>query len=176
MVQGPFGHLAQVPVSGDLKGVQVDPREQRVVVQHLLEVWHQPAGVHRVSMETTPQLVVHAPAGHLAERVSDHAQGVVVSGSGMESQNQLEGHGLRELGRASESAVRRVESRGEVAIGVFDEIGALELLSVASHRSFARLCRTAQEDALKLACVLGHFVAAFSVCVLDCAEDLPERR
>ena len=42
----------------------VDPQQQRVVVEHLLEVRHHPARVHRVAGEAAGQLVVHPAAGH----------------------------------------------------------------------------------------------------------------
>ena len=52
--------------------MQVRPREQRVVVEHLLEVGDLPVGVDRVAREPAADLVVHAPRGHLAQRVQRH--------------------------------------------------------------------------------------------------------
>ena len=45
---------------------------KRVVVQHLLEVRDQPAGVHGVAREAAAHLVVHAAAGHGAQGVEAH--------------------------------------------------------------------------------------------------------
>ncbi len=59
---------------GDQPGVDVRAGEEGVVVQHLLEVRNQPVGIHRVAMEATPQLVVHAARRHGLERVGDHFQ------------------------------------------------------------------------------------------------------
>ena len=73
-------HLAQRPVerlladapeqrlAGHLPAVQVRARQQRVVVEHLLEVGDQPAGVDRVAGEAAADLVVHAAVGHRAQR------------------------------------------------------------------------------------------------------------
>ncbi len=44
----------------DLPAVQVGAGEQRVVVEHLLEVGDEPAVVHRVAREAAAHLVVHA--------------------------------------------------------------------------------------------------------------------
>jgi hypothetical protein len=52
--------------------VQVRAREQRVVVEHLLEVGDEPVRVHRVAREAATHLVVHAARGHRAERVARH--------------------------------------------------------------------------------------------------------
>ena len=73
-------HLAQRPVEGlladppeevvmrDQPAVQVDAGQQRVVVQHLLEVGHEPIGVHRVAREAAADLVVHPARRHRAQR------------------------------------------------------------------------------------------------------------
>ena len=51
-------HLSEPGPAGQLPGVQVQPGEQGVVVQHLLEVGHDPLGVHRVAAEPAAQVVV----------------------------------------------------------------------------------------------------------------------
>ena len=60
-------HLPVVVRAGDLPGVQVDPREQRLVVEHLLEVGHEPDAVDRVAGEATAEMVVHPARGHGVE-------------------------------------------------------------------------------------------------------------
>ena len=59
-------------LAGDLPGVQVGAGEQRVVVEHLLEVRHEPDAVDRVAGEAAADLVVHAAGGHPAQRVQRH--------------------------------------------------------------------------------------------------------
>jgi hypothetical protein len=52
--------------------VQVRAREQRVVVEHLLEVRDDPPRVDAVAGEPAADLVVHAAGRHPAQRVQRH--------------------------------------------------------------------------------------------------------
>ena len=51
--------------------MEVDARQQRLVVQHLLEVGHQPLAVDRVAGEPAADVVVHAARRHRVERGGD---------------------------------------------------------------------------------------------------------
>ena len=51
-----------------LPAVQVGAGEQRVVVEHLLEVGHGPGGIDRVAVEAAAELVVDAAVHHRVER------------------------------------------------------------------------------------------------------------
>ena len=55
-------------LAGDLPGVQVHAGQQRLVVEHLLEVRHQPAPVGGVAGEAAAEVVVDAAGGHGVER------------------------------------------------------------------------------------------------------------
>src|SRR6185437_10617250 len=78
------GHLAQYVVENLARhrqelglaeraaGVEIEPRQQRVVVEHLLEVWHQPSVVNTVAMESAAELVVDAALGHPGQRLTYH--------------------------------------------------------------------------------------------------------
>ena len=59
-------------------GVEVDPDQQRLVVEHLLEVRHQPLLVDRVAGEAAADVVVHPAAGHRVERGRDDRRGIVL--------------------------------------------------------------------------------------------------
>ena len=59
-------------LAGDLEAVQVRARQQRVVVEHLLEVRDHPARVDRVPREPAADLVVHGTGGHRPQRVQRH--------------------------------------------------------------------------------------------------------
>ena len=48
--------------------------QQRVVVEHLLEVRHEPALIDAVAGEAAGEVVVDAAGGHLVERERDHVQ------------------------------------------------------------------------------------------------------
>ena len=61
------GDLAVPLLAGDEPSVQVRRGEQGVVVEHLLEVRHEPAVVDRVAVEAAAEQVVHAAGRHLVE-------------------------------------------------------------------------------------------------------------
>ena len=74
--------LGDAPVTrlaGDLPSVHVGAQQQRLVVEHLLEVRHQPVSVDRVAVEAASHLVVHAAGRH---RVQRHGDGVERGGGG----------------------------------------------------------------------------------------------
>jgi len=52
---------------GDEKAVQVRTGQQRLVVQHLLEVGDEPEVVDGVAVEASTDLIVHAARGHGVE-------------------------------------------------------------------------------------------------------------
>ena len=94
-------HLAVALVPGHEPAVQVGRGEQRVVVEHLLEVRHEPALVDRVAMEAAADQVVHASGGHAVEGLRGQV--------GLPApQQQLDRGGRRELRSAAEAAPLRV--------------------------------------------------------------------
>ncbi|MEX2210501.1 MAG: hypothetical protein WD689_01875 [Gaiellaceae bacterium] len=113
--------------------VEVRGREQRVVVEHLLEVGHEPACVDRVAVEAAPEQVVHAAQGHPVER----RRGQLPFPP---PQKELERRRGRELRRAAppspasveagaQAARRLVEDRPDQRLpGRREPPGALELL------------------------------------------------
>ena len=62
--RGFCGHPTSQRVTGPPGPVRVDPQQQCVVVEHLLEVRHHPLRVDGVAGEPAGQLVVDAAAGH----------------------------------------------------------------------------------------------------------------
>ena len=68
VLDGLLDHVAVALVAGDGPAVEVRRNEQRVVVEHLLEVRHEPALVDRVAVEAAADEVVHAAERHPVER------------------------------------------------------------------------------------------------------------
>ena len=66
-VQGAARHPLQLRVAGESPGGGIDPRELGLVVEHLLEVGHQPVVVDGITVEAAPHLVVDAAPGHGAQ-------------------------------------------------------------------------------------------------------------
>ena len=94
--------------------MQVDGREQSVVVEHLLEVGDEPLVVHRVAVEATPDQVVHPARGHPVERPGHHVQLVP-------PEQELERRRGREFRSAAEAAPLRVELRAQPADGAGEQ-------------------------------------------------------
>ena len=117
VAQQEVGGLAGDPLgqrrAGGPPQVDVDAQQLGVVVQHLLEVRHDPGGVHGVAGEAAGELVVHAAAGHRLAGGVGHLQRAAVPGAGVVAQQELQHHRRRELRRAAEPAVAGVEGRGE---------------------------------------------------------------
>ena len=67
--------------------------EQGVVVQHLLEVRHEPVRVGAVAREAAAELVVDAAVGHGVEGSGDHRERGLVARAAPGSEQELERHG-----------------------------------------------------------------------------------
>ena len=156
-------------IAVDLVRGQIGHGEQRVVVQHLLEVRHQPPLVGRVAREAASQVVVHAAAGHPAQRVLDHVPRVLLAGAGREAQQELQRHRLRKLRRATEATVLRVEARCHAAIRLVHRARAKRLVG---RRALGGLPQAIDE----LARALEHSLAAVAVGVGHGLEHLAPRR
>ncbi len=106
-------HATGEPGSGGAPQVGVDAAEQRVVVEHLLEVRDDPFAVHGVAGEAAAELVVDPAPGHRLAGVGRHLECAVRPGAGVVAQQELDCHRRRELGRAAESAVLLVVLTGQ---------------------------------------------------------------
>ena len=84
-----------------LETMKIGAGEQRVVVEHLLEVRNRPGRVHAVAGEAAAELVVDAAACHRAQGVQRH---IALPAA----QQELDHGRLRELGCAAEPSVARV--------------------------------------------------------------------
>ena len=94
--------------------VEVGGDEQRVVVEHLLEVRHQPALVDGVPVEAAAQQVVHAAERHAVERLDRRLELAA-------AQEELDRRRLRELRRPAPAAPAFVEARAKAAHGLAQE-------------------------------------------------------
>jgi hypothetical protein len=94
--------------------VEVGRHEQRVVVEHLLEVRHEPPLVDRVAVEAAADEVVHAAGGHRVEGLRRHVRFPA-------PEQQLQHRGGRELRCSAEASVLRVEELAEAAHGGEEE-------------------------------------------------------
>ena len=105
--------LAVAGLSGHRAAVEVRGGEQRVVVEHLLEVGDEPGRVDGVAMEAAADEVVHPAGRHPVEGRAGHRERALVAVSVRHAEQELEHRGGRELRRAAEAAPLRVERLGE---------------------------------------------------------------
>ena len=107
------GRLARDALAERVAGLpppaHVEAEQLGVVVEHLLEVRHHPAGVDGVAGEAAGELVVHAAPGHRVAGLVDHLPRLRRAGPGRVPEQELQHHRRRELGGAAEPAVLRVE-------------------------------------------------------------------
>ena len=112
-----LGDTSKRRVMGQLPGVEIRPRQQGVVVEHLLEVRYQPPLVDAVAVEASAKLVVDAAGRHRAQRLQGHLQRGRLPGAHVVTQENLDEHRLRKFGCAAESRVRCVECAGDLRGG-----------------------------------------------------------
>ena len=156
-------------VARHLPRMQVDPRELRIVVQHLFEVRNQPASVDRVAGKAAANLIVHSALRHHVERLFDHRQGGGVGITQVHAQHKLQRHRGRKLRRSPKPAKGRVEARLEAPER------ALKDRAIHRPRVEAHVGERAE--------LVGHFACAaddvLAVVVprrLHASQDLPKAR
>ena len=88
VVEGLAHDLGEVIATGHLPGLQIDDGEQCVVVEHLLEVGHQPARFGGIAMEAADQVIAHPARGHLLERQRCHRERALIAATAMDAQEQ----------------------------------------------------------------------------------------
>ncbi len=91
----------------------VHAAQQCIVIQHLLEVGHDPVAVDGVAGEPAAELVIDAAARHALTGVLRHLQRTLGARAGVVPQQELDDHGRRELGRPAEAAALSVVLPGE---------------------------------------------------------------
>ncbi len=135
-------HLGEPWLAGQLPGMEVGPGEQRVVVEHLLEVGHEPDVIDRVASETSAEVVVDAAGRHRIQRGDGGLQRIrprlgcrVV----VRPKQQVDAHRPGELGRTAEPSPGVVMGldertcRGVERLGAGQVVTDLELLGAAER-------------------------------------------
>src|SRR5690606_6449829 len=113
--------LAKERIAGGKVRQRDEFKKLRVVVEHLLEVRHQPTLVDGVAGETAGDVVVDSALADVAERQQHHvAEGRVV-GAVTSAPEKFEKAGLRELWRAAGAAVLPVHEVHQPAGGGIEE-------------------------------------------------------
>ncbi len=113
--------LAEQGISGGLEGLGIGPQEQRVVVEHLLEVGDQPFRVDGIAVESAAQVVVDAAVAHFRQGMDGHVEGRLPPGPEVLAQQEGQRHGRGELGLRAETAVGGVIGRGDPGEGLVEQ-------------------------------------------------------
>ena len=123
VVQHVFRDVAEEILAAGLIRFEIQPRQQRVVVQHLLEVRHEPARVDRIAVEPAAQMVVHAALRHLAQRKGGHVQIAPPAGGVRRAQEQGEHERVGKFWSLADAAVFGVVVPGQRVRGGFQSRG-----------------------------------------------------
>ena len=97
VVEGAAGYGGEAGLPGDLRRPGVEAGQQGVVVEHLLEVGHQPALVHGVAGEAAADLVVDAAVGHRGQGAVHHGRRLRRPVGAGDPQQELQARRLGEL-------------------------------------------------------------------------------
>ena len=98
-------------------------QQHGVVVEHLLEVRHQPAPIGAVAAEAPAYMVEYAASGHSVQRAFHHGVGTAVAAQQAISQQKQQVMRRWKLGRATKAAVAVVEALLQHAVGHINGTG-----------------------------------------------------
>ena len=104
VLDGLFDDLLPTRLAEDQVGVQVDADQQRLVVEHLLEVGNEPFLVDRVAGEAAADVVVDPATRHRVEGRGDDGLRIVLRCTLVGPQHQVEAHRRWELRGTTEAA------------------------------------------------------------------------
>jgi len=112
---GTLDGVSEQPLTGRGRRLGVDREQQRVVVQHLLEMRYFPARVHRIAAEAPSELVEQAAFRHARQAQRGHVQrlqiGRVVARAGVPvAQQTRQSRGMREFRCRAKAAIVAVEA------------------------------------------------------------------
>ena len=79
VIEGFLGHPAIERIAGVLPCVKVNSGELCIVVQHFLEVRHEPLIIDGISGEAAANLIVYSALGHSKQSELRHSQCFVVA-------------------------------------------------------------------------------------------------
>ncbi len=99
------GDPRKVFTAGYLEPFEVVDRQERVVVEHLLEVRNQPPRVGRVAVESAADLVVHAAGRHFLHRQRGHLQKLLVARAAVMAKEKANRQTARKFWRATGTPV-----------------------------------------------------------------------
>src|SRR5215204_5268067 len=113
-----LGYLTVPVVAIRLEARKIGRGELRIVVEHRLEMRHQPDGIDGITMKSAANVVVNAAAGHTIERPLHHNRFSLSASALVLSQQELERGWLWKFWCAAESTVPGIERLGKLLSGL----------------------------------------------------------
>ena len=159
--------IVEDAVAGQLPAGGEQRQKLGVVVEHLLEMWHQPAIVGRVAGEAAADVIVDAAAAERAEGEERRFRMAPVSRPQEGAMEKLDESGLRKLWRSAGAAMDGVD-QGEKAPGREVEQGAVD------GNAFGVLAPA--EGVEKVVAVIGDGIRLLTEDPGDFVEDSDEGR
>ena len=120
----------------------------RVVVEHLLEMRHQPALVDRIAREAAAEMIVDAALADVVERDLDGGEVARFAGAQARAPEKLEQRGLRKFRRAARAAIDRIDDAAELARGVV-ELGRADRDGALPARARRKLLPSARRGSAR---------------------------
>ena len=107
---------------------------QRLVVEHLFEMRHQPFLVHRIAVKAAPGLVLDAAVEHSVQSGDGGVERVFIAVFLGQAQQEQQGRFLGKFGRAAKAAKYHVEILHQFAAGALEHLrGNLRRLDAPGH-------------------------------------------
>ena len=150
-----------------LPEVCAKPGEQSVVVQHLLEMGHEPNGIDGVAGESAADLIIDPPTGHFLEGCQDYLQNGLVSGSLPVPEKEIQGHRGGKLWSGAESAILGIVVLGEQTVRDLENLWGKPARAPRSGK-------IGLVDLLELLCSLSNSIASLRIGVGDGLKYAPK--
>jgi hypothetical protein len=124
----PVDRLVRADAKQRLAGMPMRERQklkqQRIVVEHLLEMRHQPAFVDGIAREPAAEVIIDAALANALQRQLDHGEVALVAGALTGAPEEFKHHRVGKFGRALDAAVDRIHGAGELLRGAVELISA----------------------------------------------------
>ena len=139
VVERLLGDAPEPRLAGHLEGLEIEPGQLSVVVEHFLEMRHEPVGIDRVAVEAAADLVVQATLCHAPAGEEHRVQQVGAGSRPALAEEELEHRRMRELRRAAEAAAVPVDGAEKPFGGATHEARVRRLVARARLlRAFER--------------------------------------
>ena len=104
-----FGDAAEERVARDLVSAEIQGRKLGVVVEHLLEMRHQPGFIDRVPVKSSAHMVIDSAVCHFPKRQEGRVANGYITGRAVTPEEEFNRRVGRKLGRVAESAIMGIE-------------------------------------------------------------------